>query len=300
MNGLSISYAQFNEDIILSALLFDVDKGFYVDVGANDPVNDSVTKYFYDKGWHGINIEPIKNLQARLVKSRPRDINVAYGVGDKNGSALLREYINLSGHSTFDDLQKQLNGSNVKYHEYPVPIRTLASILNEIAADEHIHFIKVDVEGYEYQVLAGNDWNKYKPEIVCIEANHVSRDWRPILTSNNYRLFIQDGLNEYYINKDYWFRTDNFAERAVVNSATTLRFDQYKAWLQEIKRLKKINTQLHKSVAEKDLDNTKLQAQLEEKATLSLKDVNFKKRLKRSIYGLSIDWYSYAKKKPKK
>ena len=32
--------------------------GFYVDVGAADPVNLSVTKWFYDLGWSGLNIEP--------------------------------------------------------------------------------------------------------------------------------------------------------------------------------------------------------------------------------------------------
>ena len=295
-NRVLISFSQFDEDIILSALLYDVDKGFYVDVGANDPVVDSVTKYFYDQGWNGINIEPLKSIQTTLVKLRPKDINLAYGVGDKNGSALLREYINLSGHSTFDDSQKNIHDNTIKYREYTVPIKTLASILNEYAPDKHIHFFKIDVEGYEYQVLAGNDWKKYKPEVICIEANHVSHDWRPILINNNYQLFIEDGLNEYYVNKDYWFRTDNFAERAVINRATTLRFNQFKAWKQDIKDLNKIINQLQKLIIVKNAEIIKLKT----KETLSLKDIPYKKRFKRAIYGLSIDWYNYTKKKSKK
>jgi len=62
------SYAQYNEDIILLALLYDVEKGFYVDVGANYPVIDSVTKLFYQHGWRGINIEPYLNCIVKLKK----------------------------------------------------------------------------------------------------------------------------------------------------------------------------------------------------------------------------------------
>ena len=54
-----ISYAQNFEDVILWRAFKNLQNGFYVDVGANDPINDSVTQAFYEKGWRGINIEPI-------------------------------------------------------------------------------------------------------------------------------------------------------------------------------------------------------------------------------------------------
>jgi len=46
-----ISYAQNHEDVLLYRALKGVGKGFYIDVGANDPEEDSVTKAFYDRGW---------------------------------------------------------------------------------------------------------------------------------------------------------------------------------------------------------------------------------------------------------
>ena len=52
------SYAQNQEDVVLQIALADVDNGFYIDVGAFDPVTDSVTYVFYKRGWHGINVEP--------------------------------------------------------------------------------------------------------------------------------------------------------------------------------------------------------------------------------------------------
>ena len=62
-----VSYAQNHEDVLLRRVFPDEPNGFYIDVGANDPVRDSVTKHFYDRGWHGINIEPAeRSLQATL------------------------------------------------------------------------------------------------------------------------------------------------------------------------------------------------------------------------------------------
>jgi peptide methionine sulfoxide reductase MsrB len=57
-----ISYAQNREDVIIDAFFPDLKKGFYVDIGAADPNYDSVTKFFYEKGWSGINIEPNPQL----------------------------------------------------------------------------------------------------------------------------------------------------------------------------------------------------------------------------------------------
>ncbi len=79
------SYAQFLEDLVLYCALKDVDKGFYIDVGANDPTTLSVTKFFYDRGWHGINIEPLPYKCALLAEMRPRDINLCVGLGKKRG-----------------------------------------------------------------------------------------------------------------------------------------------------------------------------------------------------------------------
>lgn len=79
------SYAQLLEDVVLYCALKDVDKGFYIDVGANDPTSHSVTKFFYDRGWHGINIEPLPDKCALLSEMRPRDINLCVGLGSERG-----------------------------------------------------------------------------------------------------------------------------------------------------------------------------------------------------------------------
>jgi len=55
--GFLGSNSQHGEDFILHFLLNFKKQGFYVDIGANDPDHISNSKYFYDRGWNGINVE---------------------------------------------------------------------------------------------------------------------------------------------------------------------------------------------------------------------------------------------------
>ena len=71
-----ISYAQNFEDVILWRAFKDVNCGRYVDVGAFHPEIDSVTKWFYDQGWSGINIEPVPESFDALNAARSRDQNL--------------------------------------------------------------------------------------------------------------------------------------------------------------------------------------------------------------------------------
>ncbi len=75
------SFSQYQEDIVLFCVFYDIENGFYIDVGANDPVKMSVTKSFYLRGWNGINIEPLPNKYELLLNDRKRDINLNFGVG---------------------------------------------------------------------------------------------------------------------------------------------------------------------------------------------------------------------------
>jgi hypothetical protein len=48
-----LSFSSEFEYLILHQALLGIKNGFYVDVGANDPVEASVTKAFYENGWSG-------------------------------------------------------------------------------------------------------------------------------------------------------------------------------------------------------------------------------------------------------
>lgn len=211
-----ISYAQNHEDVILDAYFKDVAKGTYVDIGANHPVHDSVTKHFYLKGWRGINVEPIASLFAEIVQDRPEDTNLCMGISDKPGTLTLREYAN-TGLSTFSaELQTEYNKKKqpktATFTDVKVPVITLKELFTKYPL-KHIHFMKVDAEGFEYEVLSGNDWKRNRPEMLCIEANHdiPGKDWRTILQKHHYEKVWNDGLNDYYLAKESMARRDNFS-----------------------------------------------------------------------------------------
>src|SRR5690349_18172580 len=96
-----ISYAQSFEDVLLNRAFRDRSSGFYIDIGAMDPVLTSVTKTFYDRGWHGINIEPAPTFHQKLMRDRTRDINLDVAVGERDEVKRLYFFGN-EGISTFN------------------------------------------------------------------------------------------------------------------------------------------------------------------------------------------------------
>ena len=108
------SYAQSLEDMILYCALKDVDKGFYIDVGANDPTVNNVTKFFYDRGWHGINIEPLPDKCLLLTEKRPRDVNLCVGLSNKHGKLGMFPYYELTTFS--EEIAKGVNVPTDKKH----------------------------------------------------------------------------------------------------------------------------------------------------------------------------------------
>jgi FkbM family methyltransferase len=210
-----VSYAQNREDVLLAGFLKDVEEGFYVDIGANHPVNDSVTNLFYKRGWSGINIEPIKALHKLLEEARPRDINLNIGIGAREGMQTLRHYKDKDGLSTFSNEMKGMYefasaDTPNQFVDESIKIKTLKSTLAQYPVKD-IHFMKIDVEGLEYEVLKGNDWKKFRPWILCIEANHIVHQWESILKNNNYEEVFSDGLNKYFVAVEHRDVAENFS-----------------------------------------------------------------------------------------
>lgn len=297
------TYAQYNEDITLAALFDAENHGVYVDVGANHPVQHSVTKLFYDRGWNGINIEPNPRLHKLLEKERPRDKNLNMGTADKEGKLSLRLYHSrdgLEGLSTFSRSIQQMYSSasdkdNQNFTDIEVAVRPLADTLDKIALPK-INFIKIDVEGFEYEVVKGNNWKKHRPEVVCIEANHRLQDWRPILIKHNYKLFINDGLNEYYVAEEAWHRTKGFADRATVLSGDKLNHQHYESWQRDINELKNATTRL----TELDKVTTELRQNLNEAMAGTLVGQPLRVRLRRAGIGLTVDWWRFKQENKEK
>ena len=193
------SYAQDKEDIIISQMLKDIKNGFYVDVGANSPILFSVTKAFYVQGWNGINIEPLPDMCAELCADRERDINLNIGIGNAKGTMTL--YIE-GMCSTLSDKVVADNGLQNK-PTMQIEVDTLTNVISKYDPVE-IHFLKVDVEGFERQVLEGYDF-RVRPWVICMESTKPNteipchEDWEHILIDHGYTLKKAHGINRFYI-----------------------------------------------------------------------------------------------------
>ena len=179
------------------------ERGFFVELGANDGIKQSNTFYFEKNlGWNGVLIEPIKTKYLKCLKYRsPKNYfynNACVGINFKRDKIKMI-YSDLM--SSIDD-KKIINKIDAKKHakdgekyllknekieEFWVSTRTLNDILQEVNTPKLIDFLSLDVEGSELEVLNGIDFRVYNFKFILVE----SRD--------------DDEIIKYLSNKNYNF-----------------------------------------------------------------------------------------------
>lgn len=203
----NISYAQHFEDVRLWKALANEANACFVDIGAAHPTDFSVTRLFYDRGFRGINVEPGQYF-ALLEEQRPNDVNIEAAIARNDGFA---EFFTPAGYPDLATLDGELaRGARVNAPVQSRKVRTmdLASLLNEHVNGRTIAFLKVDVEGEEANVLASNDWERFRPLVVVVEAIHPvtyeqnHQEWEPALIAEGYVFAHFDGINRFYARSD--------------------------------------------------------------------------------------------------
>ena len=201
------SYAQNFEDVMLWRALWNVGNGFYIDVGAWDPVIDSVSKAFYEHGWHGVHVEPLPEYADKIRQDRPDETVYQVLLGAAPGEKTFY-YIPETGLSTAStEFVERHRKSGWTFEERKYPVMTLAQVFEEIGERE-IHWLKIDVEGMEDAVLAGWGDNLARPTIVLLESTEPNSriptwiEWQYRLEQRDYRFVYFDGLNRFYLHKN--------------------------------------------------------------------------------------------------
>jgi FkbM family methyltransferase len=204
-----ISYAQNLEDVILWRALKHVQSGVYVDVGAQHPVVDSVSKAFYEQGWRGVHVEPVPQYAELLRQDRPDEVVLQVALGEKAG--ILDLYmVPDTGLSTGVEahakkLQAQHGFASQTIQTAMLPMRTALASL----AGQQVHWLKIDVEGFEAEVLRGWDPAALRPWVILIEATvPLSTELRyeasdRILVDAGYQFAYFDGLNRFYVAQEH-------------------------------------------------------------------------------------------------
>lgn len=191
--------SQHGEDATIDKLLNYPKKGFYVDVGAHHPEIMSVTKYFYNKGWTGINIEPEADKIKLFREQRPKDINICCAISNYSGKGVLYSVPPYQGLSSLKkEIVDVLPGNIVSTEIATCRLGDLITLLPNMPT-----FLKIDVEGSEKEVLEG--MQNLRPHLICIESTlpntniPTHQDWEHILLAKGYKLVETDVVNRYYM-----------------------------------------------------------------------------------------------------
>jgi FkbM family methyltransferase len=186
------------ENELKHAFFRDTERGYFVEVGANQPENLSQTFDLEQKGWTGVLIEPQPDLAQELRRRRSAKVYAEACSSRRNAGARLTLHL-AGGCSSFD---KSLNLPDIKPHgALEVPVRTLDQILTD-AAIPHIDFISIDVEGHELEVLDGFDLGRWRPRLILIEDLLLHLRLHRSLTQRGYRWLRRTGINNWYVPSD--------------------------------------------------------------------------------------------------
>lgn len=209
--ALKVSYAQNGEDIILERLFGAQKIGFYIDIGASHPEVLSVTKRFYDRGWRGINIDPLKGSFELFSRERPRDLNLNVAIAKQEGTREFYEVVDYPELSSFSS--DSLEGSPHTIISYPVDVITGNKLFDEYVVGT-VDFLKIDVEGAELEVLESLDLLRHRPRVLIVEATVPDSEfpgwhnfksilsfeqWEPLILRAGYLFAYFDGLNNFYV-----------------------------------------------------------------------------------------------------
>lgn len=199
-----ISYTQNFEDVMLWRALKGIERGFYIDVGANDPEEHSVTKAFYDRGWRGINIEPVEAFYERLRLARREDVNLRLAAAAAPGPVRFFDIAETGLSTTEPKIAERHCAIGHHVTEIEVEADTLAHICAAHVRGD-VHFLKIDVEGGTRSVVEGLDLDRVRPWIILVEATEPMSQvpdytgWEPLITGHDYSFVYYDGLNRFYV-----------------------------------------------------------------------------------------------------
>lgn len=188
-------YSQFGQDeYVLKNIFKNKTTGFFVDIGANHPMDCNNTYMLELAGWNGLAIEPQKSLRDLWSGTRKTPC-LNYVVGDEN-----KKIDFIEGGTSEHGLSGVVGFNKVKNSHAKISVdQKKTSDLFAERSINHIDYLSIDVEGYEMSVLRGIDFSKTDISVIGVE-NDIGFKNIPVigkrlgaeLGSNVLRKFIED------------------------------------------------------------------------------------------------------------
>jgi FkbM family methyltransferase len=209
------SHAQNFEDVILWRALKHVERGTYIDIGAHDPVIDSVSLAFYEAGWRGVHVEPVAFYAEQLRKERPDEQVIEAAISPVEGVIPFFEILQTGLSTTDVEVARRHEAAGLRVQRIEVPSVPLSKVLDDVEGRD-VHWLKIDVEGAEGKVIESWLPSRARPWIVVIESTAPNEPvsthlaWERQLLSLGYEFAYFDGLNRFYVSTSHPELLSNF------------------------------------------------------------------------------------------
>ncbi|MFG0306020.1 MAG: FkbM family methyltransferase [Phycisphaerales bacterium JB040] len=204
--------SEWGEDTLLFDLFEGQESGVYIEAGALDGRENSVTWVFEALGWTGLLVEAIPERAEQCRSHRPgsRVVHAALDAERTDGTV---EFLVPSDpeqqpsahradrHSS--EVDAGLERAGARMSRVSVPLTTMNAALEQAGFDR-VDFAIIDVEGMEPEVLRGFDLARFAPRVLIIEdlGLGVRDELTPLLEPAGYRQAMWLGANRVYVRRD--------------------------------------------------------------------------------------------------
>lgn len=192
-----------NEQMLIRYFFNNKPVGYFVDLGANDPIKESQTYHLEKLGWKGILIEPLPYYVNLLKKKRKAKV-LQYAASSPQNHNKKLKFIVAGGHSTLNHMPIALGDFSKKTID--VTCKTLNSILEKNKTPFNFDLISIDIEGHELEMFKGFNLKKWKPKLILLEDHVINHLKHNLMKSNGYEIILRTGLNSWYIPANEGYR----------------------------------------------------------------------------------------------
>lgn len=173
-----MSYSQVGQDIHILKYYNGLRDGYFVDIGATNGIAFSNTYLLETKhGWKGICVEPIPSAYDELVKNRKAHClnRAVFNTTDQEVEFTVAHNHDLSGISSCLDKYNIHNQPKDKEGKEVITVKTitLTDLLDKYKAPSFIHYLSLDTEGSELEILKAMDFTRYTFGRIDVEHNFV-------------------------------------------------------------------------------------------------------------------------------
>lgn len=192
-----VSFSKNMEDVLLWRMFKSEENGFYIDIHADSPDRESITKGLYERGWSGLNIHRDISILNLFEHFRPNDENLHCVLSaDANhlGENLTADGSRPNVLSTcsigrrFNKVRQQVFSFNQICERFVLPSKS-------------VHFLRVNLGADFDHLFSYNNWLEFRPWVLII----ATRDYVDAACNDLDQNMHSISYEVAYVNNDYRF-----------------------------------------------------------------------------------------------